>query len=109
MMQDLWKRLLQSHPWIIVVHSKKIPESNLYCKQHSLVSLQPHSAISILFALKYKTQTIMFSIAYHASHEQFAPSALLKYVQLAEHAGFDAIHSSDHFHPWSLRQGQSGF
>ena len=51
----------------------------------------------------------MFSIAYHASQEQFAPSALLKYVQLAEEAGFDAIHSSDHFHPWSVRQGQSGF
>jgi probable non-F420 flavinoid oxidoreductase len=51
----------------------------------------------------------MFSIAYHASHEQFAPSLLLKYVKLAEQAGFGAIHSSDHFHPWSKRQGQSGF
>lgn len=48
-------------------------------------------------------------LAYHASHEQFSPSALLRYVQLAEKAGFDAIHSSDHFHPWSERQGQSGF
>jgi probable non-F420 flavinoid oxidoreductase len=28
---------------------------------------------------------------------------------LAEQAGFGAIHSSDHFHPWSVRQGQSGF
>jgi len=51
----------------------------------------------------------MSTIAYHASHEQFAPSALLKWVQAAEIAGFDAIHSSDHFHPWSVRQGQSGF
>jgi len=51
----------------------------------------------------------MSTIAYHASHEQFAPSALLKWVQAAETAGFDAIHSSDHFHPWSVRQGQSGF
>jgi len=51
----------------------------------------------------------MQSIAYHASHEQFAPSHLLKLVRLAEKAGFDAIHSSDHFHPWSVRQGQSGF
>ncbi|MHA4844209.1 TIGR03885 family FMN-dependent LLM class oxidoreductase [Flavitalea antarctica] len=48
-------------------------------------------------------------IAYHASHEQFAPSRLLKLAQAAEAAGFDAIHSSDHFHPWSTRQGQSGF
>jgi len=47
-------------------------------------------------------------IAYHASHEQFAPSELLKLVMLAEEAGFDAIHSSDHFFPWSERQGQSG-
>jgi probable non-F420 flavinoid oxidoreductase len=47
-------------------------------------------------------------IAYHASHEQFAPSELLKLVQMAERAGFDAIHSSEHFQPWSERQGQSG-
>lgn len=51
----------------------------------------------------------MALICYHASHEQFSPSHLLKLVQLAEAAGFDGIHSSDHFHPWSVRQGQSGF
>lgn len=51
----------------------------------------------------------MTSLAYHASHEQFAPSRLLKLVIAAEDAGFEAIHSSDHFHPWSTRQGQSGF
>jgi probable non-F420 flavinoid oxidoreductase len=48
-------------------------------------------------------------IGYHASHEQFAPSALLRYVQQAEAAGFDCAKSSDHFHPWSVRQAQSGF
>jgi coenzyme F420-dependent glucose-6-phosphate dehydrogenase len=51
----------------------------------------------------------MASIFYHASHEQFSPSRLLQLVILAEKAGFDGIHSSDHFHPWSVRQGQSGF
>jgi probable non-F420 flavinoid oxidoreductase len=48
-------------------------------------------------------------IGYHASHEQFAPSELLRLVGLAETAGFDCAMSSDHFHPWSERQGQSGF
>ncbi len=47
-------------------------------------------------------------IAYHASHEQFSPRDLLTYVKLSEQAGFDSCHSSDHFHPWSKRQGQSG-
>lgn len=51
----------------------------------------------------------MAKLAYHASHEQFAPSHLLKLAVLAEKAGFDAIHSSDHFNPWSKRQGHSGF
>jgi probable non-F420 flavinoid oxidoreductase len=51
----------------------------------------------------------MALIGYHASHEQFAPSRLLKLVQLAEQAGFDCIHSSDHFQPWGFNQGQSGF
>lgn len=48
-------------------------------------------------------------IGYQASHEHFSPSALLNYVILAERAGFDCVNSSDHFHPWSDAQGQSGF
>jgi probable non-F420 flavinoid oxidoreductase len=51
----------------------------------------------------------MTLIGYHASHEQFPPSELLTLVQLAERAGFAAAKSSDHFHPWSERQGESGF
>jgi probable non-F420 flavinoid oxidoreductase len=48
-------------------------------------------------------------IGYHASHEQFSPSELLHYVQRAEAAGFQGAMASDHFAPWSERQGQSGF
>ena len=51
----------------------------------------------------------MTLIGYHASHEQFAPSDLLNLVVEAERAGFSCAKSSDHFHPWSERQGQSGF
>lgn len=51
----------------------------------------------------------MVRIGYHASHEQLPPSRLLALVKAAEQAGFDEAKSSDHFHPWSERQGQSGF
>ncbi len=51
----------------------------------------------------------MGRIGYHASHEQFAPSDLLRYAVAAEAAGFDCIMSSDHLAPWSKQQGQSGF
>ena len=51
----------------------------------------------------------MTVIGYHASHEQFRPAELLRYVRAAEQAGFAAAMCSDHFHPWSERQGQSGF
>ncbi|RZM26360.1 MAG: TIGR03885 family FMN-dependent LLM class oxidoreductase [Pedobacter sp.] len=51
----------------------------------------------------------MPQIGYQASHEQFSPSALLQYVLFAEQAGFTCINSSDHFHPWSNAQGQSGY
>ena len=47
-------------------------------------------------------------IGYHASHEQFPPSELLRLVRQAEQAGFTAAMCSDHFHPWSDAQGQSG-
>lgn len=51
----------------------------------------------------------MTKIGFHASHEQFTPRELLDYVQIAESVGFDAAMSSDHFQPWSERQGQSGY
>ncbi|MDB5612637.1 MAG: family FMN-dependent class oxidoreductase, partial [Devosia sp.] len=51
----------------------------------------------------------MTVIGYHASHEQFAPSELRELVVLAQQAGFQVAKSSDHFHPWSERQGHSGF
>ena len=48
-------------------------------------------------------------IGLHCSHEQIPPSRLLTYVREAEAAGFGAAMSSDHFSPWSERQGESGF
>ena len=48
-------------------------------------------------------------IGYHVSHEQFKPSQLLKWTQLAEQAGFTHALSSDHFLPWGESQGESGF
>jgi probable non-F420 flavinoid oxidoreductase len=51
----------------------------------------------------------MAVIGIHASHEQIAPSALLEAMRDAEAAGFQRAWSSDHFSPWSERQGESGF
>jgi len=51
----------------------------------------------------------MPAIGFHCSHEQIHPRRLLEDVQRAEQVGFDAAMSSDHFVPWSSRQGQSGF
>ena len=51
----------------------------------------------------------MTIVGFHASHEQLPPSRLLAAVQRAEEAGFDAAMCSDHFEPWSVRQGNSGY
>src|SRR5918998_1447873 len=51
----------------------------------------------------------MTRFGYQASHEQHRPSELLEYVLAAEAAGFEAAMCSDHFHPWTDAQGQSGF
>lgn len=48
-------------------------------------------------------------IGFHASHEQIHPGRLLRDVRAAQEAGFTAAMSSDHFAPWSRRQGHSGF
>jgi coenzyme F420-dependent glucose-6-phosphate dehydrogenase len=49
------------------------------------------------------------TIGIHASHEQFTPDRLLRLMQAAEQAGFDAGMCSDHWAPWSETQGESGF
>ncbi|HVM10623.1 MAG TPA: TIGR03885 family FMN-dependent LLM class oxidoreductase [Acidimicrobiales bacterium] len=51
----------------------------------------------------------MATVGFHASHEQIAPSGLLRAVVRAEEVGFDAAMCSDHFAPWSERQGHSGY
>lgn len=51
----------------------------------------------------------MAILGYHCSHEQYLPSELLRNVAVAERNGFQAAMCSDHFHPWSERQGNSGF
>jgi probable non-F420 flavinoid oxidoreductase len=51
----------------------------------------------------------MARIGWHASHEQVPPSELLTAACDAEAAGFSRAMSSDHFSPWSERQGESGF
>jgi coenzyme F420-dependent glucose-6-phosphate dehydrogenase len=48
-------------------------------------------------------------VGYHCSHEQYAPSELLRLVQLADRAGFVSAMCSDHYLPWSEAQGESGF
>ena len=51
----------------------------------------------------------MGSVGYAAMFEQFHPTDLLSWCQLAEEQGFEAVMASDHFHPWTPQQGQSAF
>jgi coenzyme F420-dependent glucose-6-phosphate dehydrogenase len=48
-------------------------------------------------------------IGFHFSHEQFSPGKLLSLVPAVEKAGFKSALCSDHFYPWSVKQGHSGF
>lgn len=46
-------------------------------------------------------------IGYHCSLERYTPSEHLEHVKIAENYGFAEITCSDHFYPWSVRQGAS--
>jgi G6PDH family F420-dependent oxidoreductase len=46
---------------------------------------------------------------FHASHEQLPPDELLVALRHAAEVGFTAGMCSDHFAPWSERQGHSGY
>jgi G6PDH family F420-dependent oxidoreductase len=51
----------------------------------------------------------MNRIGYFLSAEELAPATLVSTAQAAEQAGFDRIWVSDHYHPWTQEQGESGF
>ena len=51
----------------------------------------------------------MLRLGYKLSSEEFGPTDLIRQAARAERAGFDFALISDHFHPWSDRQGQSPF
>ena len=51
----------------------------------------------------------MAAVGFHASHELYPPSELLRLTRLAQEHGFRHVMCSDHFHPWTPSQGQSGY
>lgn len=51
----------------------------------------------------------MLKIGYSLSSEEFGPSDLVLQAVAAEKAGFEFAMISDHFRPWTHRQGNSPF
>jgi G6PDH family F420-dependent oxidoreductase len=51
----------------------------------------------------------MINVGYKLSSEEFGARDLVDYAVRAETAGFDFALISDHFHPWTDRQGESPF
>jgi G6PDH family F420-dependent oxidoreductase len=51
----------------------------------------------------------MTRFGYALSSEEHAPGVLVRNARLAEEAGFDFAMISDHYHPWTDRQGNSAF
>ena len=51
----------------------------------------------------------MVEIGYKLSSEEHSPADLVRYARRAEEAGFTFAAISDHFHPWTDKQGHSPF
>ena len=51
----------------------------------------------------------MVDLGYKLSSEEFGPHDLVRFAQRAEEVGFTFAAISDHYHPWTNRQGQSPF
>src|SRR4030095_2121944 len=49
------------------------------------------------------------SLGYKLSSEEQSPAELVRQAQMAEDTGFEFALISDHYHPWTDRQGQSPF
>src|SRR5437016_6540186 len=48
-------------------------------------------------------------IAYSLASEELHPTDMVHAARRAEELGFQSVWLSDHFHPWTDRQGQSPF
>ena len=51
----------------------------------------------------------MTEIGYFLSSEEHGPRDLVRFAAMGEAAGFESVFISDHYHPWTERQGQSPF
>lgn len=51
----------------------------------------------------------MPEIGYFLSSEEHGPGKLVEYAEMAEAAGFRSLTLSDHYFPWTERQGESPF
>ena len=51
----------------------------------------------------------MPEIGYFLSSEEHGPRELARFAAMGEEAGFESVFISDHYHPWTERQGQSPF
>ena len=58
---------------------------------------------------RLRMRPAMTRFGYHASHEQYPPSELLRYVVAAEEVGFTGVMCADHYEPWLEENGHSGF
>jgi G6PDH family F420-dependent oxidoreductase len=52
---------------------------------------------------------VMTAFGYALSSEEHPPEELVRLARRAEEVGFDFAMISDHYHPWTSQQGQSGF
>jgi G6PDH family F420-dependent oxidoreductase len=52
---------------------------------------------------------VSLSLGLHLSAEEHPPDVLVATARRAEEAGFGFVTVSDHFHPWTPRQGESAF
>src|SRR5262245_28401636 len=56
-----------------------------------------------------KRKIEVIEIGYKSCSEEQSPHELIECARSAEEAGFSFAMISDHFHPWTDRQGQSPF
>lgn len=55
------------------------------------------------------TRAHELQLGYALSSEEHEPRDLVRHAQMAEERGFDFALISDHYHPWTGRQGQASF
>src|SRR5262249_49500058 len=104
-----WRRLLWSAADAIALPRVQAPSQSRAGSTWAPVPPLHPSRSRTTDSFSGEERPALVELGYKLCSEEHASNDLVRFARRAEEAGFDFAMISDHYHPWTDRQGQSPF